>query len=340
MKWLTQWWQSQWRRSLSPPLPAVDGAAEGAGVFSGPGQADAGLPALPLPPRPAILQPQPPEKLFPPEALQRAWLILKQAGGGPGVDGVTVAQFGTALETELATLRTELIQGRYRPRPLRQVLVPKQNGGLRPLALWALRDRIAQRVVYELLAPTFEASFLPCSFGFRPGHTVADAVQQVLNYRDAHLRWVVDGDIRNCFDEIECSRLLRLVQRRVKDRLLLRYVQAWLQADILNSADGVARQAGASQGSVLSPLFANIYLHEFDQVLTGQRLALVRYADDFVVCCRRKDEAQAAWLVTERALAGMGLALNPHKSRIVHLDEGLAWLGHFFVRGGCYPVRR
>ncbi len=289
-------------------------------------------------PKAGPIRSQPAERFFTPAALRRAWLAIKRAGGGAGVDGVSLAQFEKSLDTELEKLRDELVRGVYRPRPLRQVLVPKGDGGLRPLAIWALRDRIAQRAVYEILAPSFESIFLPVSFGFRPGLGVQDAVAQVARHRDENLRWVVDGDIEQCFDSIDRRRLFKLTAHRVQDRLLLGYVRGWLEADILNSADGVPRKAGASQGSALSPLLANIYLHEFDRALTGKKLALVRYADDFVICCRRKADAEAALQTTESALASLGLALNRHKSRIVHLDAGLGWLGYFFVRQECYRV--
>lgn len=281
---------------------------------------------------------QPPDQFFTPAAMRRAWLAMKRAGGGAGVDGMTLDHFERNLADELEGLRGELVGGIYRPRPVRRVLVPKQDGGLRPLAMWALRDRIAQRAIYEILAPSFESIFLPASFGFRPGLGVQDAVAQVTTYREQHLRWVVDGDIENCFDSMDSRRLLRMVGRRVQDRLLLRYVRGWLEADILNSVDGVPRKAGASQGSALSPLLANIYLHEFDRQMVGKHLALVRYADDFVICCRRKADAENALALTAAGLARIDLTLNVRKSRIVHFDAGFEWLGHFLVRRECYPL--
>ncbi|MCL4835341.1 MAG: hypothetical protein KJZ86_23080 [Caldilineaceae bacterium] len=289
-------------------------------------------------PRAGPVKTQPAERFFTPAALRRAWLAIKRAGGGAGVDGVSLAAFEKNLDAELESLRDELVRGIYRPHPVRRVLVPKGDGGLRPLAVWVLRDRIAQRAVYEILVPSFESIFLPVSFGFRPGLGVEDAVAQLSRHRDNNLRWVVDGDIEQCFDSLDSRLLLKLTARRVHDRLLLGYVRGWLQADILNSVDGVPRKAGASQGSALSPLLANIYLHEFDRALTGKKLALVRYADDFVVCCRRKTDAEKAQAEAERALSRLGLTLNQRKSRIVHLDAGLGWLGYFFVRQECYRV--
>ncbi len=295
------------------------------------------LPGLPLRPTGPV-RPMPAERFFTPEALQRAWLAVKRAGGGAGVDATTLEAFAGRLAEELGRLRDELIAGRYRPRPVRRVLVPKANGGLRPLALWALRDRVAQRAVYDIIAPTFEATFLACSFGYRPGLGAEDAVRQVLVYRDRNLRWVLEGDIQDCFDNIPADRLMGLVRRRVADPLLLQYIRGWLDAEILNSIDGVPTKAGASQGSVLSPLLANIYLHEVDRLLVARQLALVRYADNIVVCCQRKADAEAALAITQQALAAWSLQFNEHKTRIVHFDQGFAWLGFFLLRGECFRL--
>ena len=289
-------------------------------------------------PRPGPLRPTPPEQLFTREALQRAWLAIKQAGGGAGVDGMTLDHFGRQLDTELGTLQQELAGGRYRPQPARQVMVPKASGGMRPLALWALRDRIAQRVVYELIAPPFEATFLPSSYGFRPGLGVEDAVRHLAAHRDDNRQWVVNADIQRCFDEIDSRRLVTLVQRQVHDRLVMGYVRGWIEHRILNSADGVPRKAGASQGNVLSPLLANIYLHPFDCMLAGQGLVHLRYADNFVICCRRKAEAETAMATAQAALQRIGLRLNASKSSVVNFQGGFAWLGYFFVRRECYRI--
>lgn len=279
-----------------------------------------------------------PEQLFSLAALRRAWLAVRGAGGGAGVDGMTIKVFSSRLDEELTSLQAELIDGRYRPQPLRQVLVPKESGGLRPLALWALRDRVAQRTVYEIIAPSFEVQFLACSFGFRPGLGVEDALRKLEEARDANRLWVVDGDIHHCFDEIDSRRLLGLVRQRVYDPLLLRYISGWLTQHILNSADGVPKAAGASQGSVLSPLLANIYLHRFDLEMIRRGLLLLRYADDFVICCQRKQEAQQALEMAKRALGRIGLRVSEGKTRIVHFDEGFEWLGYFLVQRRRYRV--
>lgn len=278
------------------------------------------------------------QRLFALDGMQRAWLAVKRAGGGAGMDGVTIDQFEAHLESELHELQQLLASGRYRPKPVRQVWVPKASGGMRPLTMWALRDRVAQRAVYDLLAPEFEPHFLPCSFGFRPGLGVQDAVKALQAYRDDGLRWIVDADIEDCFGTIPSDRLMGLVRQRVTDRLLLRYTRAWLDADIMNSADGRPRRTGTSQGSVLSPLLSNIYLHQIDVVMMKQGLAYLRYADDYVICCRRRRDAEVALQASEEALARWALRINPHKTRIVHLDQGLNWLGYFFVRNESYVL--
>jgi len=281
---------------------------------------------------------QAPERLFTKMLLRQAWRAIKRANGGPGVDDVTLEKFERALDRELGTLQIELISGTYQPQPVRQVFVPKTNGGLRALAIWALRDRVAQRAVYELIAPVFEYSFLACSFGFRPGRQVADAIAALAVYRDQNLRWVVDADIKDCFDTIDSPRLLTLVAQRVRDRLLCHYIAGWLYAEIFNSADGLPKKAGNSQGSVLSPLLANIYLHEVDQLLVANSLAYLRYADDFVICCRTKTDAAQALEQSRQALAQWGLQINEAKTEIRHFDQGFGWLGYFLVRRECYQL--
>jgi group II intron reverse transcriptase/maturase len=273
-----------------------------------------------------------PEVLFSIEALRRAWLKVRAAGGGPGVDGVTINKFETELEAQLVGLQTDLLSGRYRPQTVKRLLAPKPNGGLRPLALWTLRDKVVQRVVNDCIEPYFESQFLPCSFGYRPGLGVAQAVQVILGHRDRHRRWVADIDIKDCFDTLDPELLLGLVRRQVKDPLILKLIQAWLEAKVFNALTGPQTKAGASQGAVISPLLANIFLHQVDLYLVQRGHQLVRYADDIVIFCRRKQEAAQALQACSDALRQVKLSLNAHKSRVVHFDEGFKFIGVFFLR--------
>lgn len=323
MDW--RWWKRRARK--------LDGAEE-----APPQAAIPQTPPRPKPARaPAAHGPMRVHPAFQKEALRRAWQQVKANGGGPGVDGLDIATFEAHLNAHLAALQTELSQGTYRPQPVRRVLIPKRNEGLRPLAIWTLRDRVAQRAVLNALEPIFEPQFLDCSHGYRPGRSTQTASDAVVAARNEGLRWVLDADIQDCFDSIDPVLLMQMLRQQVRDRHLLRLVELWLQARIL-SASGQVRAAGAAQGGVLSPLLSNIYLHPFDVALTRQGLRLVRYADDFVVLCRRRWDAEEAQTAAEGALKDLRLQLNPHKTRVVHCDQGFRFLGRFFVRDEVYDL--
>ncbi len=278
------------------------------------------------------------EVLFSMDVLRRAWLKVKAAGGGPGVDGVTIGRFETNLEANLAGLRQDVLSGRYRPRPVKRLLAPKPKGGLRPLALWTLRDKVVQRVVCDCIEPYFERQFLPCSFGFRPGRSIAQVVEVIISCRDSHRRWVANIDIKDCFDSLDPELLLHFVRQQVSAPLILKLIKAWLNTRIFNELGGVKAMAGASQGAVISPLLSNVYLHQVDVALTRQRYALVRYADNILICCRRKVEAQQALQATTKTLQHVRLEINPYKSGIVHFDQGFQFLGVFFLRNEYFKL--
>lgn len=274
------------------------------------------------------------EALFSPEALRRAWQIVRRNGATPGVDRVTIRQFERNRDRNLAQLRQELVGGIYEPLPVQRVLVPKSRGGLRPLAIWTLRDRVAQRVVHDHLVPILEPHFLDCSYGFRPGRSVADAVQAVVEARDTGRRWVVDADIEDCFGSLDPRRLVKQARAWVPEPLVVGLIEKWLRARVYNPARGQPATAAASQGGVITPLLANLYLHSFDVQVTNVASygTLVRFADDFVILCRRRREAGTALAVARQALGRVRLRLNPHKTRLVHFDQGFKFLGVFFLR--------
>ncbi len=276
---------------------------------------------------------------FTPEALRRAWRKVRAAGGGAGMDGVDLAAFERRREAEIQGLRGEVLAGRYRPRAIRRVFVRKADGGLRPLTVWTVRDRVAQRAVHDFLEPHFEALFLDCSHGYRPGRSVASAVQAVVDGRNRGLRWVLDADIRDCFARIDGGRVLGMVEARVPDPLILALLEGWLAARAPDRA-GRREAAGVSQGGVLSPLLSNVYLHAFDAAVTRAGVHLVRYADDLVCLTRRRREAEAARVLAAATLAGLGLELHPRKTRVVHLDAGFVYLGTRFLRNEVASLRQ
>jgi group II intron reverse transcriptase/maturase len=268
--------------------------------------------------------------------LLQAWRKIKANGGGPGVDGQGLREFEANLRDNLGALQAALDSGSYRPQPVRRVWVPKSSGGARPLAILTIKDRIAQRAVYDALAPLYERNFLDCSYGFREGRSLHDAVEAVRRWRDQGRRWVVDGDIKDCFESLDHRLLLQTLARDVSDRRVLQLIERWLKAQVFNDVSGRDPAAGTFQGGVISPLLANVYLHAFDEALTRAGLALVRYADDWVILCAKKTEAEAALAAASRALERLRLAANPYKTRIVHFDQGFRFLGVFFVRGEHY----
>lgn len=274
------------------------------------------------------------EELFSPEALRRAWRVIRHNGPTPGVDRVTIRQFEQNLASNLAGLRNQLSRGTYEPLPVRRVMVPKRDGGLRPLAIWTLRDRVAQRAVHDYMLPILEPRFLDCSYGFRPGRSVADAVQAMIEARDGGRRWVVDADIEDCFGSLDCRLLMKQVRKWVPEQAAVRLIEKWLRASVHNPARGQPATAAASQGGVITPVLSNVYLHAFDLRVTrrARHASLVRFADDFVILCRRRQEAERALAVAREALGRLKLRLNRRKTRVLHFDQGFKFLGVFFLR--------
>ncbi len=267
--------------------------------------------------------------------------MVRRNDGAPGVDRTTLAdveQYGVSrLLDELAT---DLRDGRYRPLPARRVFIPKPAapGEFRPLSIPAVRDRIVQAAFKIVLEPVFEADFLPCSFGFRPKRSAHDALQVLIDESWRGRRWVVETDIANCFEAIPRDELMRAVEERVCDQSVLRLLRAILRAGVMQ--DGQVRRpvTGTPQGGVVSPLLANVYLHRIDRAWdTREHGVLVRYADDALVMCTSRRQAEAALARLRVLLAELGLEPKEAKTRIVHLEvggEGFDFLGfhHRLVR--------
>lgn len=275
------------------------------------------------------------DKVYTRRTLEASWRRVRANAGAAGVDGESVKRFERHAERYLEELSAALREGRYQPQGVRRVHIPKAGGGQRPLGIPVVKDRVVQGALKLVLEPIFEREFCAWSYGFRPGRGAKDALREVDRLLKEGYAWVVDADLKSYFDTIPHDRLMDRVRTRIRDGRVLKLIERYLKQEIMDGTERWTPTRGSPQGAVLSPLLANLYLHEMDVTL-GERFRIIRYADDFVVLCRDEDEARTALEAITVWTEQEGLTLHPDKTRIGNCrrsGQGFEFLGYRFERG-------
>lgn len=263
------------------------------------------------------------------DRLRAAYLALRPKAAA-GVDGVTWADYGLDLEANLRDLHARVHRGSYRAKPSRRAFIPKADGRQRPLGVAALEDKILQRALVEVLNAIYEADFLGFSYGFRPGRSPHDALDALAaGIKTRHVNWVLDADFREFFTSLDHRWLGRFLEHRIADGRVLRLIQRWLSAGVIENGSWTACEEGVPQGASASPLLANVYLHYVFDLWAHQwrgrhahgEVVIVRFADDFVVGFQYRSDALRFWADLRRRLAEFSLELNAAKTRLIEFGR-------------------
>jgi group II intron reverse transcriptase/maturase len=297
------------------------------------------------------------------ELLREAYQRTRK-DSSPGVDGVTAQEYAEKLEANLSKLHERLRQQQYYAPPVKRTYLQKEDGSQRPIGMPAFEDKVVQRAVTMLLAAVYEQDFYDCSYGFRNGRSPQHALREIRNQCAwGNINWIVDGDVTGCFDNIPRGQLLAVVRQRVNDGGIVRLIGKWLNAGVLDGEELFYPEKGTPQGGVISPLLANIYLHEvmdgwFERDVKPRMKGhcfLIRFADDFIIGCELESDAQRLMAVLPQRFGRYGLTIHPTKTKLVKFsrpklnDDGKGngtfdFLGftHYWTRGqkGTWVVKR
>jgi len=266
------------------------------------------------------------------EKLYEAFRSLRK-NASAGIDGVTYLEYEINAEENVRQLHRRLVTGKYQVQPLRRVYIPKENGKQRPISIPSLEDKIVQKVVVDLMNAIYEQDFLDCSYGFRPGrsqHQALDEVRRVICTRPTG--WILEIDISSYFDKIVRGILIEMVEKRVSDGSVLRLIQKWIKVGVMEDGELLVSETGTGQGQPISPLLANIYLHHaldewFEDVvkprLKGEAYE-IRFADDAILCFQHREDAEKVMRVLPKRFEKYGLTLHPEKTRRIEFGRHAA----------------
>src|SRR5580658_746440 len=268
------------------------------------------------------------DKVYQRKNLEMAWEMVKANRGSGGVDGQSLEGFAAQLDQQLERLQSELKEDVYRPQPVRQVQIPKvgKPGEFRTLGIPTIYDRVCQQALLNRLEPIFEPVFDEANFGYRRGLSTKDAMRKVWKEIQGGREWIVDADLKDFFGSVDHEKLLTLVAQRIADGRVLRLIRAMLKAGSYGKGRLFPSERGTPQGGVVSPLLSNILLTPFDREMRQKGYRLTRWADDWVVTCRTRAEAENALAQATKILDKLGVTLNREKTRIVHIAQGFEFL--------------
>jgi RNA-directed DNA polymerase len=275
------------------------------------------------------------DKVYSRANLKLAWERVRANHGASGLDGISIEAFEANLDENLERLHQELRDRTYQPQPVRRLEIPKRGapGKTRPLGIPSVYDRVCQQALVNRLEPIFEKVFDPSSFGYRKGRKTADALTKIWREVEAGNEWILDADLKDYFGSVDHEKLMILVGKQVADGRVLELIQQTLKAGYEDKGQKFATPRGTPQGGVISPVLSNILLTPFDKEMRRQGYQLTRWADDWVVTCRTRAEAEHVLARAVKILDQLGVALNRDKTRIVHIRHGFEFLGFKIQRG-------
>ena len=276
------------------------------------------------------------DKIYDMDNLKESWKQVKSNKGCAGIDKQSIHDFEKQSEQYLREIQRAVKNGLYKATPVLRKYIPKEDGKLRPLGIPTVKDRILQQAAKNVIEQIFAMKFLSCSYGYRPGKSAHQAVEQIKKYVDQGYTWVIDADVEKFFDSVDHKLMMSFVAKEISDGKVLNLIESWLTAGVMNKGEIEETTEGTPQGGVISPLLANIYLHEMDEQVTKlYGVRMVRYADDFVIFCKTKEKAERTMKQVEEILTGLKLRLNKKKTKIVNVNkESFGFLGFNFKRAG------